>query len=608
MFNKPTFLFVIAALFLGGNNSVYGVDFSCCDAFCNYERDGFRFSNNRWSTHVSGIHEPGCLKVENGPPTITWWTDHPGIETMSMPAATIGRDWGYTAHNVPNCPIPAKFEDIEALYGSWSFTVPNWPETREQDSYRVYYQMYNGRSVTDNSPSRGDYCINLYHSPHNVDPDWWSIENYGKVKIGDHTWMMTNQGQNHFGSGPFRTAILDPIPTPDENGRVTIHNIDIKGISDWYCQNGDFAWDDVLLMIQAAWEVFNCKGVLKTNDMAFYLKVKGQPAVTIPSWTTLPVGPVDVEGKNKLELSILGQGHVETSPEGVGSYFDQGAEVSLTAKPSVRHIFTGWSGDLSGASTTAALTMDSDKSVVATFSLDPAGQKILNGDFSSGKDHWTLFQFEQASGTMQTANSTAAISIENSGNAIWHVQLLQEDIPVQQGENLVLRFDAKAMSNRSINVSVNHPNPAKQYLNKDVEITTEMKTYSFAFTVDTEPQNSVRLEINLGTNATGVEFDNIDIVAEGQTNSHAIIGQLPLHPGGVKVALDKSGLRCTGLAEGKWEVEAFDMKGSRLARASGTGTTAFLPLGTTGLAQRMIVVRLSQDGTSLLHTVQLQKN
>jgi len=68
-----------------------------------------------------------------------------------------------------------------------------------------------------------------------------------------------------------------------------------------------------------------------------------------------------------LSLSVVGSG-VITPAAGAHSY-ENGTAVDLSATPSEGWQFDGWSGDLSGAANPAALTMDRNKEVTATFSL-----------------------------------------------------------------------------------------------------------------------------------------------------------------------------------------------------------------------------------------------
>jgi len=61
------------------------------------------------------------------------------------------------------------------------------------------------------------------------------------------------------------------------------------------------------------------------------------------------------------------------SPTGGGSVspssgtYDEGTEVILTAIPASGYLFDHWSGDVSGNITSITITMDADKSVIATF-------------------------------------------------------------------------------------------------------------------------------------------------------------------------------------------------------------------------------------------------
>ena len=61
-------------------------------------------------------------------------------------------------------------------------------------------------------------------------------------------------------------------------------------------------------------------------------------------------------------------GSVSTNPApNCGSRYTAGTAVQLTANPNASHSFVNWSGTSSGSATTTAVTMDSDKAVVANF-------------------------------------------------------------------------------------------------------------------------------------------------------------------------------------------------------------------------------------------------
>jgi hypothetical protein len=68
---------------------------------------------------------------------------------------------------------------------------------------------------------------------------------------------------------------------------------------------------------------------------------------------------------SKVSLTVATQGEGTVSPP--GGEFDVGSVVTLRATPALGWRFSGWSGALTGSENPAALTMDSSKSVTASF-------------------------------------------------------------------------------------------------------------------------------------------------------------------------------------------------------------------------------------------------
>ncbi|HRV02301.1 MAG TPA: hypothetical protein P5539_11470 [Mesotoga sp.] len=68
-----------------------------------------------------------------------------------------------------------------------------------------------------------------------------------------------------------------------------------------------------------------------------------------------------------LSTNAVGQGSVSKNPD--KSTYAHGEIVQLTAIPSTGWNFTGWSGDLSGSVNPANITMDSNKTIMATFTI-----------------------------------------------------------------------------------------------------------------------------------------------------------------------------------------------------------------------------------------------
>ncbi len=137
-----------------------------------------------------------------------------------------------------------------------------------------------------------------------------------------------------------------------------------------------------------------------------------------------------------LSSSTSGSGSIDFSPSG-GTYND-GTVVTLTANPASGWQFSGWSGDLSGSSNPASITMNANKSVTATFTQITSNQYTLttsvngSGDLSlspSGGvyDEGTVvtvvaspasgWQFDNWSGALSGSTNPATITM-NSNNSV----------------------------------------------------------------------------------------------------------------------------------------------------------------------------------------------
>jgi len=80
-----------------------------------------------------------------------------------------------------------------------------------------------------------------------------------------------------------------------------------------------------------------------------------------------------------LSMAIVGtgSGSVNSAPSGIAcssgstsgcvSNFNSGSSVCVTAAPDWMSLFGGWGGDYAGSNNLACLTMDTDKSITATF-------------------------------------------------------------------------------------------------------------------------------------------------------------------------------------------------------------------------------------------------
>jgi YVTN family beta-propeller protein len=81
-----------------------------------------------------------------------------------------------------------------------------------------------------------------------------------------------------------------------------------------------------------------------------------------------------------LLTSVSGNGTITTSPSVTGGNFSCGTQVTLTAVPGSDSAFVQWSGDLSGTTNPATITMDHDKNVRAAFVVVPIVQTTVEAN------------------------------------------------------------------------------------------------------------------------------------------------------------------------------------------------------------------------------------
>ena len=85
-------------------------------------------------------------------------------------------------------------------------------------------------------------------------------------------------------------------------------------------------------------------------------------------------------------------GTVQVSP--VGSVFEAGQTVQLTARADSGYAFTGWSGDASGTANPLTVTMNGDIAVSANFLPKPAPRMDLGGNLDALNDWTTAWVFK----------------------------------------------------------------------------------------------------------------------------------------------------------------------------------------------------------------------
>ncbi|EKQ50387.1 MULTISPECIES: carbohydrate binding domain-containing protein [unclassified Clostridium] len=151
---------------------------------------------------------------------------------------------------------------------------------------------------------------------------------------------------------------------------------------------------------------------------------------------------------------------------------------------------------------------------------DINGNYIINGDFSKDDGSWKFLTALNGIGNYNIANNKMTISTKNAGTADYSIQLVQPGVPLKEGGKYRVTFDAKANEDRTMIADVSGPDRSyvRYFNDTKVDLTTDVKTYSYEFTMDKEDDANGRLEFNLGNQGSlaDVELSNVKIEKIGQ--------------------------------------------------------------------------------------------
>ncbi|WP_139905332.1 cell wall-binding repeat-containing protein [Clostridium thermarum] len=143
------------------------------------------------------------------------------------------------------------------------------------------------------------------------------------------------------------------------------------------------------------------------------------------------------------------------------------------------------------------------------------GEECIEG--VPNTSYWTFLQLPEFRGKASVAiekigdRNFAHIDIEEKGNQDYSLQLIQR-VTVGTARAYKLTFEAKAAAERNIKVKVGGDESRGYTLyseNYTVPLTTEVKEYSYTFTMDSRTDNRARLEFNVGNNTEDVWIGNV---------------------------------------------------------------------------------------------------
>lgn len=168
-----------------------------------------------------------------------------------------------------------------------------------------------------------------------------------------------------------------------------------------------------------------------------------------------------------------------------------------------------------------------EKPILVDKDLEGARQPLANGSYildpkfehivdSSGKDlSYDNWNFLTANGGAATFDNTSGlkINITNPGDVGYAVQLI-DHMPLRTNKTYAVKFKAKADSNRTITAQFGG-GPERSWSKYSdlnvVNLTNQLQEYEYSFDMKEQSDVHGRLELNLGTNATGVYITDVEV-------------------------------------------------------------------------------------------------
>lgn len=242
----------------------------------------------------------------------------------------------------------------------------------------------------------------------------------------------------------------------------------------------------------------------------------------VKDWT-VTASFVDIDAKATFILTVntTGAGVVEVDPK--KAEYDSGTIVLLTPYVVDDEEFLRWEGALSGSATPAAIVMDANKTVKASFSGSTITRENLvrNGSFDEGGEEWSFGSYEGASAEGSVESGSYNVAVATPGDESWKIQLTQGGISLVEDEDYVLTFSASAQSATQIIVNVGMAaEPYESYSReKTIDLSDVMEVHEIKFTMNKASTSEARLEFNCGKASSHLVIDNVSLMKDLELTS-----------------------------------------------------------------------------------------
>ncbi|WP_234124559.1 carbohydrate binding domain-containing protein [Clostridium hydrogenum] len=153
----------------------------------------------------------------------------------------------------------------------------------------------------------------------------------------------------------------------------------------------------------------------------------------------------------------------------------------------------------------------------------PSGNLVYNGTFDEGTssqglksmEYWNFATSDGAvadgSVNQDPADREFSAKITNGGKDNNSILLTQDSLNIEKGKTYNVQFDARASANRKITANIgSSSNTDLSYSGeKDIDISQDMKTYNFNFTMNSDTDPKAQIQFKLGGDSNEVYIDNV---------------------------------------------------------------------------------------------------
>lgn len=144
----------------------------------------------------------------------------------------------------------------------------------------------------------------------------------------------------------------------------------------------------------------------------------------------------------------------------------------------------------------------------------PGPNIISNGDFADGSTDWSFVTHQDFSayGSGKVENEEYIMQMLTTGTKLYHGNVSQGGILLENGKGYEVSFDAKASEAALLSWSLQQNGGSWQdYMSDVVSLTTTMNTYTFRVIMEYPTDSDALFQLGIGTHKAAVTVDNISV-------------------------------------------------------------------------------------------------